>query len=159
MNGELILCISCTLVFLLGLLTRRFGTAGGVVLLLLVANICISSPDSRAPYGSVLSIILFTTLIVLHSKSHGQKSPLYRYNPYNSQSELPKFIRVFLLMLAVVTTFIAILVRIIGRFNEEVDDTTSEEQRGFRLWGMEERENGGARNTSRDSPSRSIQSE
>jgi hypothetical protein len=103
MSGELILCISCTLVFLLGLLTRRFGTAGGVVLLLLLVNICISSPDSRTPYGSVLSIILFTTLIVLHSKSHGKKSPLYRYNPYNSQSELPKFIRVFLLMLAVVT--------------------------------------------------------
>ena len=144
MDGELILCISCTLAFLLGLITKRFGTTGGVVLLLLVVNICISSPDSRPPYGSVLSIILFTTLIFLHSKSQGKKSPLYRYNPYNSQSELPKFIRVFLLILALAAIFISILVRILGRFNTEVDYTTSEDQRGFSFGGMEERENGGA---------------
>lgn len=145
MDGELILCISCTLAFLLGLITKRFGTTGGVVLLLLVVNICISSPDSRPPYGSVLSIILFTTLIFLHSKSQGKKSPLYRYNPYNSQSELPTFLRKFLLILAIVATFFSILVRIVGRFNADVDYTTSEEQRDFRLWGMEEREKCGAK--------------
>ena len=108
-TNELIICTASLTIFILGILTRRFGTASVLVMLSLTIGICLSGNDSVFPYGCVTAILLFVALIVLHGKSTGKKSPFYRYNPYNPNSQLPPKIKLTLLILGIITALITVL--------------------------------------------------
>lgn len=109
-TNDLMISIVSLSIFTLGTLSRRFGTAALSVMVVLVIDICFFKVDNPFPYGCVISIGAFVTLIVLHGKYCGKRSPIYQYNPYNPHSRLPIRIRLFLLVLGVITALITALV-------------------------------------------------
>lgn len=107
--NQITLSIASSVIFLLGVVSRRYGLASLMVMVALLVHICLSQAEDPFPYGCFFSIVVFCVLMILYGKASGKGSPIYQYSPYNPQNRLPVKWRFALLILAIVSTLITVV--------------------------------------------------
>lgn len=107
--NQLTLSIASFVIFILGVVSRRYGVTSVMVMVTLLVHICLSQADDPFPYGCLLSITTFIVLLILHGKASGKSSLLYRYSPYNPNSRIPVVWKLAILLLSIIFILIAVI--------------------------------------------------
>lgn len=72
------------------------------------------SDDGLLMLGLIIMLVV-SAMVILDGKKNGKRSVLYRYSPFNPDSELPTKLRVILLVLGAVVSLLFVLLKLMGK--------------------------------------------